>query len=306
MVKSFRGHFLKNNPDWGHFIKENYEFAPFCNSRFSSANVNMLARIQNAFATGLSSEKKGKLPDYVIIVLDEDLISFLEFEKEGLATLLGSWVEWLANEIDMLLQQRKDQIPKKCWKDVFFYWVHAPNHSSFSKCKNGSRTKFNLSLESVIRTYKNMRVIKLKDKWDPRDGSLVVNNRITEPGLSAYWNAIDCAFKYNVQRREIYLAKQMAQKHSDIAAVQARPADSKSEESRVDPMFNFFRKHQSSKRVGYSEFRQEEMRRFNVENDMHSQEDRSRPYCDGRSDRFRHSGRERNRFMLPRLSNYRR
>ena len=89
-AKSFKGHFKRNNPTWKHFIKENYEFAAFCNSVYSSANVNMLARKQNAFASALSSEKKEKIPNYVVIVLDDDLISFLNFEDEGVVTLLGN------------------------------------------------------------------------------------------------------------------------------------------------------------------------------------------------------------------------
>ena len=198
---------MRNNEK--HYIKENFEFSAFCNSRFASANVNMIARIQNAFASALSSEKKGKLPNYVVVVLDDDLISFFDFQEEGVATLLGTWVEWLAKQFDILLQERFQQLPKKCHKEVFFYWVNTPTHNSFSKVNNKLRVKFNLSLESVIRTYQNMRVIKIKEKWDQNDGSLVLNNWITETGLSAYWNAIDATFKYNAERREIFRAKKI-------------------------------------------------------------------------------------------------
>ena len=241
---TYRAHFKKSNPDsWNHYIKEHYEFAAFCNSRYASANVNLLARIQNAFAAALSSEKKGKLPNYVLLVLDDDLISFLDFEHEGVVTQLGSWIEWLTKELNDLVKQRIDQLPIKCKKEVFFYWVQAPVHSSFSKVKNNLRVKFNLSLESVIHTVSNMRVVKLKEKWNPKDGSLVVNDRITEPGLTAYWNAIDATFKFNVQRHELFLAKNIASKHEQKDKIPSSAiCDKCTSGPQGDPMLQFFRK----------------------------------------------------------------
>ena len=54
--------------------------------------ANMLARLQNSFAAGLNQTKKeALLPRYIIIVLDDDLITFLDYSKEGTTTLLGTW-----------------------------------------------------------------------------------------------------------------------------------------------------------------------------------------------------------------------
>ena len=192
----------------------------------------MLTRIQNAFASALSSEKKGRLPTYVVVVLDDDFISFLGFEQERVTTLLGTWVEWIAKELNETLQQRLDQLPGKCKKDVFFYWVNAPTHGTFSKNKNSLRTKFNLSLESVIRTHNNMHVVRLKHMWNPKDSTLVVNDRITESGLTAYWDAVDASVRFNVQRREAYLAKQ--------AKIPTCMVDNPTLTQGSDPMMQFF------------------------------------------------------------------
>ena len=84
----------------------------------------------------------------------------------------------------------------------------------FSKECNNLRLKFNLSLESVIRTHSNMRVIRLKEFWNVKDSELVINDKLTETGLAVYWNAIDATFAFNEQRREIYLAKKVGQKEN--------------------------------------------------------------------------------------------
>ena len=187
VAKSYRKHFknmvlakkedtsdaaTSQSGDDEYFIKQTFEVQAFCNSRYSSSQQNLLARLQNSMALGINStnvlDKGCRLPKYVIVVLDDDLISFLQFNKEGAATLLGSWVLWLADEFSTLVKERKDQLPSKCKADPFFYWITAPTHQSFSRELNQLRIKYNLSLESVIRERKNMRVAKIKDIWDTK------------------------------------------------------------------------------------------------------------------------------------------
>ena len=221
----YRGHFKKvEAPANGnvHFIKKYYEYSAHGSSCFSSSNENMLSRLQNSLALAVSQVKTGLLPKYIIVLLDDDLISFLNFKKEGVATLLGSWVEWLVQEFNTIIEDRLNQVPEKCKKVIpFFYWVTAPTHSYFSKDRNPLRIKFNLSLESVIRTQKNMRIVKIKEGWDSHDSHLVINDRMTESGVFAYWNAIDATFRFNSSRCDVFLAKQIAQRdHKDSPSKQ--------------------------------------------------------------------------------------
>ena len=197
----------------------------FCNSKYASSNQNMLSRIQNTFAVALNQTKKGGiLPRYVIVVLDDDLIMYLDFKKDGAATLLGTWVQWIAKEFNRLLDIRRKQLPSKCVKtNTFFYWVTAPIHSHFTKERNNLRMKFNLSLDAVIRTQHNMRVVRLKEFWNTGDTSLVVHDKLTETGLSAYWDAIDATFKFNEVKREVYLAKESLAKKSKVRQTTKQP-----------------------------------------------------------------------------------
>ena len=96
VVKSYRTHYKKQNLDY--YIKENYDFTAYCNSKFSSPNENMLGRLENCFTAALNQTKKNAIqPDYVLVILDDDLISFLGLNScNGLAILLGTWVQWIA------------------------------------------------------------------------------------------------------------------------------------------------------------------------------------------------------------------
>ena len=144
-ARSFRTHF-KRDDAFRHYMKQFFEVTPFCNSRFSSSNTNMIARLQNTLATGFNKSKDKVLPSYIVVVLDDDLITYLDFKHEGAATLLGTWVEWLVAAFAELLESRLQQLTDKS-KDqkqpVFFYWVTAPLHHQFSKERNNLRVKFN-------------------------------------------------------------------------------------------------------------------------------------------------------------------
>ena len=147
----------------------------------------MLARIQNAFVNALNATKSGKFPKHVVIVFDDDLISYLDYKHSNeIASLLGIWLEWIVGELKSAIAARKDVIPLKCQKVMpFFYWVTAPVHYNFLKERNNMWVKLNLSMDSITKQQENMCVIKLKEHWDSKDGNIVINNRITEIGMAA-------------------------------------------------------------------------------------------------------------------------
>ena len=60
-----------------------------------------------------------------------------------------------------------------------------------------------------------MRVVKIKNAWNPKDNRLVMNDKITENGMTSYWCAVDKTFKFNVTCREAYLAKNFSLKSSE-------------------------------------------------------------------------------------------
>ena len=48
----------------------------------------MLARIQNVLVSALNGSKHGIFPKYIVVVLDDDIISFLDCKtSDGVATL---------------------------------------------------------------------------------------------------------------------------------------------------------------------------------------------------------------------------
>ena len=100
MAKSFREHFDMAGDDF--FIKKKFDVLPFCGNRFSSNNTNMLSRLQNSMHNLIKEHVK--LPKYIIILLDNDLIEFADFDDYGIMTILGEWVEYLVKEFKKTVQ----------------------------------------------------------------------------------------------------------------------------------------------------------------------------------------------------------
>ena len=95
---TFRKNFLlhdhgKNNED--SYIKRSFDFEVQCNSKFNSANQNMILRLQNTMAATINKFKTVPLPNYILIVLDDDLITYLDYKEEGVIDLLAKWIQWV-------------------------------------------------------------------------------------------------------------------------------------------------------------------------------------------------------------------
>ena len=94
LAETFRKHFKKVSHKF--YMKMHYKVLPFCSrsSKYSDQNTNFLSRIINSFVLALNT--KHYLPTFVIVVLDDDLIEHLNYKRFKVATLLGPWVEFLA------------------------------------------------------------------------------------------------------------------------------------------------------------------------------------------------------------------
>ena len=144
----------------------------------------------------------------MLVILDEDLLEYLDYHDEGMAQMFGNWFNWLVQELKTIINAHRAQLPVKAHKinEPCVYWSLLPLHSNFSETKNNNRRKLNFCMESTLKGRSDMHVIKIKDIWNSHDKSLVKNDNFTETGFYTYWRAIDAALKFNVLCHEMFLA----------------------------------------------------------------------------------------------------
>ena len=168
----------------------------FLNSKHSDKNSNFISRITNSFAYGLN--KIDKLPRMIILVIDKDLIETLNYKNYGVSTMIGTWLEWVANTLDDMIETRKKQLKDKALKERYpeIFWVECPHNKNF--VDNNMRAKFNICLGTVVRMFDYMRCIKMKEFWRYDDESLVDQfGHMTQKGQQIYWKSVDASIKFN-------------------------------------------------------------------------------------------------------------
>ena len=219
MASTYRNCFKKADDDF--FMKENFEPIPFCSSKFCSNNTNMLSHIQGTLVNAINVHIR--LPEFIVFILDADLIDFLQFCKPGVSSMLGDWIDWLFDVVNKAINERLQQLPMKAQVKPQVYWVEPPIHRNWDSDEKDAREKFGFCLLSVAKLYDNFWVVKLRTGWDSRDDALVVNNCFTSSGHRAYWHAIDESLQFNIKKHEEFkvrenfrlLAKQKEERKSD-------------------------------------------------------------------------------------------
>ena len=137
--------------------------------------------------------------------------------------MYGNMLEWLVKECDQAIKTRLDQLPVKCKieKCPMVYWVGAINHSGFEENRATAIHKFNLVLESIVKLYTNMRVMKLKDGYNTTNTNLIINDRsFSTLGHEAIWSGIDLAFKFNATKREEFITRMKVKENQEKNSIQ--------------------------------------------------------------------------------------
>ena len=236
---TYREHFTKRNMNW--FMRDNFELVFFSKSRFNSNNPNMLSRLVNSLITAVNS--RVKLPKVMVILLQQDFIEALQYDDSHVtisASLYGTWIEWLAEQIMNIINDANQRLPVKAQRppeEPIIYWSATPSHKNFSFQLRAQIAKFNNCLESVMKLHKSMRLIKIKEGWDTEDSNLVTTQgRVTHQGIDQIWEALDSSVKFNYMKHMEYLPRN--------AGISQKPAEEIHHGQQKDPMIGFFQKNQ--------------------------------------------------------------
>ena len=180
------------------------------------------------------------LPKYFAIVLDDDIVKYLDHDMVGVSTLYGMWLEWLAKEVNKQIKTRYEKLLYKAKSDYYVYWITAPYHANFGN-DNARRSRFNICLENVLKEYNSMRIVHLKEHWNQQDDSLVQNGGYTFARYDAFWRSFDSAMASNVTKREQFLAKEV------VPQKRKWNQENMASHPKVDDMKNFFKRHKNDK-----------------------------------------------------------
>ena len=223
VAETYRRYFRKSDASF--FLKMHFNVLPFCSSKYSDRNSNMISRIINCLITAINN--KVYLPHYVLVAIDDDLVSYQKYKGFGVAALYGNWLEYLQNTINTVLKERRESLPINTVNpdQTQVYWVEPANHAAFSKKEREIREKFLVCLDASTKVCDNVRILKIREPWDRLDPNLVQNDGFTKNGLALYWKAIDASFAFNVKKRDEILIRS---RFRNLKQKTDKPADTRS------------------------------------------------------------------------------
>ena len=146
------------------------------------------------------------MPRFILVVLDMDILCFINYFGFGVSQIIGKCLNWLIKNIDIIIESRKDDLrhrkpgalhssePKLVWMKIF----QRPNmkENQFHQVQD----KFNNILEDILSTKKGHYIMDISPhisfpaNFFPR--SSILNAR----GKDVFWLKTDCMleeFDYN-------------------------------------------------------------------------------------------------------------
>ena len=94
------------------FMTTHFNVEPVGTSKFTSNNTNMLSRICNSLAKALNDNETKPLLQYIVVILDEDLMEFLGYDLAGFAEMIGEWISYLTTAFKKMIHDRKSKLPR--------------------------------------------------------------------------------------------------------------------------------------------------------------------------------------------------
>ena len=175
----------------------------FCSSKQSDSDTNIVRRLKSSLATALNTN--WKLPKYIVVILEADIIEYMDYTNFGISSIYGDILEAIIKEFMELITTRIEQLPTRARRPFypFLYWAALPMHKNLD---NHTRSKFNLTLDSILKLYPNMRMAHIKD-WNHTNENLAQHGKLTGLGTMHYWKAIDSSLSFNIAKHEMIMNK---------------------------------------------------------------------------------------------------
>ena len=181
----------------GPFLNDYYEVKFFFQRPLSQIKY-VETRICNAIVEGMNTIDR--LPKYILIILDKDLIESLKKVEFGAKIMIENAIIWLIEKLEKAIYWRKDDIRSKCpgaltghgEPRLIFVSIPERPRSTDSRKHEVFKlvTKANTTIENTVRKYPrfcHMMCVESVNEFIHFD----YQGRLTPNGRKQYWKEID-------------------------------------------------------------------------------------------------------------------
>ena len=168
-----------------------------CEEETNDGSFNLLARLVNTITTAL--KERSEIPKYLIILLEDDIINYVNYDSFGVTEMFGKIADYLNREIKRTINEFKGKyLPPRArkftWPQVI--WIVPTLNEHYSN--NILRKKFGGELTAIVKNQHQAHGFKLKQLWNNLDSTAVTDGVINETGARKLFNALDRTIRYMV------------------------------------------------------------------------------------------------------------
>ena len=231
MSASFEQYYkMKSLKEFGAgYMTDCYDLIGRSSNQYTSNDPNFISRLRNLLVNLM--HKEVLLPRLIAIVLDDDLVKYLNHDGCGASKAIGRILNELMIDFRKLVTRQKEFLDKKSKKALYpqFVWIEAPINVNFGN--NTGRRKYNDRLHAVSKFHENVTILEMKKIWDPDCTRLYVaeSDHYTCEGYSTYWAAVDCTMKFMDTIMFKKIENKATKKAKAIAADKDKPAPANDE-----------------------------------------------------------------------------
>ena len=189
------------------YVKQNFELKVFYSRVPESGNCarsnttrdvvsNCISRIHNTVVAALS--RHAQIPKMMVVVLENDIINFLEYQGYGVTEMYGKVIEYLTKELqNTVIRFRNRYLPSKAFRSNWpqFIYITPSIHDSYKD--NILRKKFTTEMNALLQNAPATLTLRFKQIWNPENKNLVsTEGTITSAGVKSFWLALDKTIKF--------------------------------------------------------------------------------------------------------------
>ena len=207
--------YFLDNPFADSYARTNMEVLTVNTKTIMGQRVdNPLSRVYNNLVSAM--KKQATLPKLMVIVLEDDIIRYANYNDFGVTALYGRVIDYLASQIRQAVDVFKHRIlPKKAirhdWPQIV--WIAPTQHENYHGSQNTLRKKFGAELDNQLRAQPYMHVINLSQLWRTNDQNLVdkFSHDMTPIGYATFWQDVDLVLRFANQEFDKFTRKQNGQ-----------------------------------------------------------------------------------------------
>ena len=186
-------------PQTDSYCRSQLEVCVFHKGNTADRSDSPISRIVNNLIYAMKT--KGYLPKIIAVILEDDLIRYVDYNDFGVTSVYGQIFNYIIEEVrSAIIEFKYGILPVKARRDAYpqIIWFLPTLHCNYHPSDNTLRKKLIGEMENQIKYQTQMHTVHVNTTWTYDNLNLVnkYEHRMSPLGLAKFWNDFDNKIAY--------------------------------------------------------------------------------------------------------------